>query len=705
MAGIAVAILTCTFAWFSSNNVTVKANSATFIAAPMSTFVISATAPDANYSRYMGETGLQYEGEDSPYHIEYNPFVVNVSMITADIGRYFTYELMPTSCVIPAVSALETHYMTEDELWNNFSMELHPLDIDPVTGYMSDSGVIYRSENGYFRNIATNEFLLLNDEELYFDLYIIFQGDVPYQILQTTMLDLDEEYMFDFCDEKYMFANFYLQALFNLEPMHTLTFRDCGYDKDDSYSEIGSPYVALHNEPIYFSGMSMYAGDGTLQFWPTAELRNGNTAEIATEYYFIDWADVEFNESTNSRQYYIYRSESTTSGIYTLAVRPLREDSESLYAIWGESPKVTLNYNYEELEDVEIYLRKDSGYYTSAGYLSFNYNTKGISVNNPVVNAPDAGATIRTTGYGAPAREGYIFEGWSATPEASYSSSGDLNDVFDDDGEYYTDEDVTLYGVWKQVFNVTISFETAWGNYATINNIVLTKGTTNYHISGGTFTLKLERGKGLYDLLSGYTATGVANLSGNTTRNLTLEGFYYWNGSSYTKLSSSYNLTLNEDTTLYMRWNERKTYTVYIDLYQKWKAVLTNYSLTAKMSITSAKIIDTYVITYNGSTTGTFVGSSSSNLTIANIPEGCRLSDVVNTPSADSATGGYIAALYDFDCFSILDNEWESSSTQALKNRVEEAHNSTNKVETSSVFNDALIARLSANKIYVFFDR
>ena len=692
-AAILVAIVVCSFAWFSSSNVTVRATDATFESQGFSSLIIE-TRADESYGRYMGQTGIEYNGTDSPYYFVYSPFHVDAEVLQGDtIGPYFTYRLTEGSKVTLVIAGEKPVDIDENDGWKNFSMELHRVAYNAETEEYDETGDVYRSENGYFRNLSTGDLLSFEEEtDQYFSLYIYFQGDVGIDLLKTTRSDLDSKFTFDYCDQKFMFSTFTLSTVFNLETLGNLRFMSDGYDSDDSYSPIYRSNSLQFSIPS--TGFNLKDANGDSADWPIAELYdNGN---VDYSYYFIDWASREYDQEESKWEFYIYRQTSASDDIYTLSLRPLRHPDDQLTAVVGESKSLSLEFNSSR-DNETYYIRPSSTYYSNTGKAVYNYDTQTITIKNPTVVDNEV-QLVDSSVIAPPEKDGYFFVGWSAEEEATYTN-GVLNDAFRHTDMVLSD-DTTLYAVWKELVYVNLSIPTSWGsNYATIGNMNVTFGEEDYTPTNGTLRIRAEKGTAALATLQLYSATATATIGANT-RGLTLKGWAYQNGDEWVTLNSGTDFILSEETTFMAIWNERKTYSITLDLYQKWKYLASNYAVMSRLSISNPVVLEGYTLKFNGNSTGSFSGSSSNpTVTLSNIPEGVKYNQLgIGSPTCYDTDGIYQPISYKFEKWSTDSNEWEGDN---LNSAISDAAT----FSMSQVVNDTTTASMTNNTLYAFFKR
>jgi hypothetical protein len=411
----------------------------------------------------------------------------------------------------------------------------------------------------------------------------------------------------------------------------------------------------------------------------------------------MDWAAKEYNEKKLDYDYLIYRETSSISDIYKLSTRPLRDKSVTLYALVGRSPVLTLNLENEQ-SDVECFMRPTSNYYQKAT-ANYNYTTQTITITNPTIVDGEVQNVVTDT-IAAPQKDGFFFVGWSSSETPSYTN-GELNDAFNNTG-ISIDQDTTLYAVYKEKAYVDLTIPTTWGNnYARLTNISVTKGGNAITTSNGVASIFAEKNTDAYDSLKSYSATATATI-GTETRALTLKGWTYNNGNEWVMLSSTNTFALGTNTTLYAVWNERKTYTLQLDLYSSWEPPLSTitYSVTGRITLNAVNVAEGYNVRFNGNSSGTFTGSSGNNVTITNIPEGISLNNIVtNEPTPSSATGVYIASLYSFAKWSNSTNETTDVLLRTMINDAPTFNLSSN------VASDSTFANLTNNTIFAFYER
>ena len=586
-----VAIITSSIAWFTASGAaTVSTRALTLTAKDSAAMLLEVPDLAAEYERYMGETGTEYDGEDSPYLVEYTPVIIEYSEDENSAGKYLTYYFdSETSYIQRVIQGSAPITFTSDDLWDNFTMNLVELSLrvdeneEPVLDEEDNeiydpTGVEYYGENGYFRKVGDGTLLQLTPGKHVYTLNIYFQGDVGYHLLQATHADIDDEYAFDYCDELFMFATFHLNATFNMVDLHDLVLSG-SHIYDGAYNTIDSHSIAFDvsggtTVSMNFTGFSLQKADGTYEVLRVPELLDDGNVDYA--YYFKDWIS-SYTDDEDVTTYYHYRAtkaNGTPDSVVTLSMRPLRGATETLSSCWGESYVLSFGNVVDAID--ECYVRPQGTYYPNAGYLTYVPGTKSLSVNNPrggQVSASNAAGTssgISNT-IPAPEREGYRFLGWSLTePASDYAADDDVSGLtyaFTSGNNYRYDfgasgngHDLTLYAVWQELgVNVTFVVDGTWGhNYATVVGDHITYKGVNYDFDNNTVTLELPK----HTDLSTITATGVATI-GDVQRNLTLKCWNYLSSGVYYGADDSYDI--EEDVTVYAMWNERAEHTITMD--------------------------------------------------------------------------------------------------------------------------------------------
>lgn len=590
-----VAIITSSIAWFTASGAaTVSTRALTLTAKDSAAMLLEVPDLAAEYERYMGETGTEYDGEDSPYLVEYTPVIIEYSEDENSAGKYLTYYFdSETSYIQRVIQGSAPITFTSDDLWDNFTMNLVELSLrvdeneEPVLDEEDNeiydpTGVEYYGENGYFRKVGDGTLLQLTPGKHVYTLNIYFQGDVGYHLLQATHADIDDEYAFDYCDELFMFATFHLNATFNMVDLHDLVLSG-SHIYDGAYNTIDSHSIAFDvsggtTVSMNFTGFSLQKADGTYEVLRVPELLDDGNVDYA--YYFKDWIS-SYTDDEDVTTYYHYRAtkaNGTPDSVVTLSMRPLRGATETLSSCWGESYVLSFGNVVDAID--ECYVRPQGTYYPNAGYLTYVPGTKSLSVNNPrggQVSASNAAGTssgISNT-IPAPEREGYRFLGWSLTePASDYAADDDVSGLtyaFTSGNTYRYDfgasgngHDLTLYALWQELgVNVTFVVDGTWGhNYATVVGDHITYKGVNYDFDNNTVTLELPKHTDLRTVL----AYGEATKGAADPINLTLRAWNYYDADSaqYFAVDGDFNLT--EDVTVYAMWNQRAVITLTLDV-------------------------------------------------------------------------------------------------------------------------------------------
>lgn len=652
--GMSIALLfagvTVSLAWYISQD-KVEANQAMITSKDVEKLEVIVPEMSGDYDKYMGQTGLQYDGEDYPYTIVYTPVSIKANVAESVSSTYLKCYFTESTYIDFVLPTEPDYHLTKEEIANNFTMRMAEVVSDGGEGY-TETGTVYVYENGFFRDSVTGEIISLNDgQEHLFSLTIYFVGEAGLRELETTQEDIDDKYLFAFSDERFMFSEFYLYAMFEVGSMRYLQFNSKGYDEEYKVmSDDGITYTGTGIAGMSYTGGSLMDANGVEHDYPIPELfANGSTAYNK---YFMDWFYWAYDEEAGADKPRIYReNDDVTNGVYSLQLSNIIENNATFHAKWANSMKITFDANYENAPKLgETYVRPQSNYYKGAGYLEYNKDTKEISVYNPS-QGQDV-ALINTIP--APTRDGYVFLGWATTPDATYdNANGTISTGAFNAGNQYKlayGEDITLYAVWRESVKITIAVEDTWGDgYATLSNGKVTFYGSNVAVSNGVAIIDALSGEDLFTQLKNITATATATINGTgEVRELTLKGWADENGNLITE-SSTYALT--ENLTIYPIWNERNTYTITIDLYQTWK-VGVEYYAQGSASVTNAIVIDGYKVLFNGQETIEFIADSGNeNIVITNIAEGIGLSGISIEFDTEKTN-----SLYSYECLILESN-------------------------------------------------
>lgn len=692
-----VAIIMASLAWFSaSGSPKVGAQSPIMLGADSDSLMVEVPNIDENYEGFMGETGTQYDGEDSPYTLEYSPIVIRYddreSGETAPVdSRFFRYRILTDSSYVKQTRPTDPYeYYSEDEAKDNFCLVLVRLqkNVDEVSGDITyTEQETYWSENGFFREVhfegstaVKGSLLVMETGETYYKLKVIFQGDTAYHLLQETQEDIDEEYAFAFTDPKYMFAKFVLNIVFYVHGMNNLIEVPVGFTAETVAEETHLTYEAHYMTGVYgrntilsITGFDFLDKNGNDRTLSLPEIyANYEQTQPAGEYYFVDWLEYEYDEDENLFIYYYrdVKENGTPDNVTTLNLRPIRDSSVYFYAVWDASPLVTIDDMTDSGEDPATYpLRPAGNHYAAAGYMQYNTTTKAITVYNP-----SSDGMVSMYSVPAPQRSGYEFMGWSTTqPEVDeeYSATGNINYAFTAGNlyKYYSAADSALYAVWIKYKTVRFHLDEVWGDannpYATVVGVLT--GVTAPKVNG-VVTLSLLK----TDSLAGYTATGTATIGANT-RGLTLNHWATLAYELYTDASGIYLADVTDaGLDLYPVWNERNTYTVTLDLTMRSSA-----AAHAEGSITiDTAIVQGYYHTVlfgdgsNTASTGTFADTGTGGNVTVTVLEGTKFSDLGLSISitqtiafgANKVKGWYLNANND-----ILITSWTLTNSSATQ--------------------------------------
>ena len=631
--GMGIALLfagvTASLAWFTKQE-TVETTNTTITSKEVEKLEVSVPEPSGTYDKYMGQTGIQYNGADFPYMIEYNPVSISSNISEeSENGSYLKCFFTESTYIDFVIPTKPHYYLTEEEIKNNFTMRL--AEVVEENGEYLETGVEYRYENGFFRNVNDNTLLFFNQgASNLFSLKIYFVGERGLALLEETQEDIDEKFTFAFSDESYMFSKFNLYAVFELGDMLTLSFNSVGYDSEyNALSKEGVTYTASNVSPIQFTGATIMGADGTEIEMPVAELFANGVVDYSM--YFEDWFCYVYNEETSLNEPTIYRETSDSDDIKTLYENNLYE-STLFNAKWNYSTAVTCNLNYEGayeegVQPTVAYVRPKSNYYSDNGYMHYDEDNKTLTLYNPS-GSSDVIECLTIT---APVRDGYAFRGWSTSPTATYSAGVLSDSPFTSTNEYKATftENTVLYGIWQEVYTITLKLNESWGSYATVGDVVFTVNGVDTPINNdGTFVLLLEKNSLLYDGISNLSVEAKATIiSTGVIKTLTLK---QWNDANGNEITQNSGYVVNGDITVYPIWNERTVHTITIDLYQTWyKTALSQQShVKGTATVDTAVVSGGYKVLFNGSETIDFTGDSGSNLVITNVAEGMTVAQM-----------------------------------------------------------------------------
>jgi|AGTN01.2.fsa_nt_gi Listeria-Bacteroides repeat domain (List_Bact_rpt). len=201
LAALVCALVVGSLAWFISiRNLDITVT--TLTAADSLSMELYVPSHQENGDSYKGQTGIKYNGDDSPYVVRYFPldFVADISgerpfYFKTDISAVFIETLLPDNY----------KHLTAEEIRKNFTVRLTLFNL------ATQGETIYRPENGFLKDGEGNLLEVEGGRHYVFRLEVIFLGEQGYSLLESTMADISSFYTFEYSDK-----NFYLWADFHL---------------------------------------------------------------------------------------------------------------------------------------------------------------------------------------------------------------------------------------------------------------------------------------------------------------------------------------------------------------------------------------------------------------------------------------------------------------------------------------------------------
>ena len=388
-----IAMVMSSIAWFTVN-LEVQSSQVTLTASSSLGLNISIPQDYENGDSYMGQTGLQYEGLDSPYILAYNPVTINAE-ISQD-KEYYLFSSI-TSAQVETVMDENPMVLSQEDITDNFTWRYGIMR--RVTGINPDTGLeeqyyvekFYKNNNGFLYDIETGQPFRIYEEQVYsLKLYLVFLGEEGYSLLQTTQADISEDYKFEYSDISYMWATFTITINLGMRELYTVSFNSMGGEDCRPIPTTGGesltlPTPTIEDETKYFGAWYDNAlGEGeefesdTLVYQP---IQN----DITLYAKWLDKAKLSFDnngypEAMPSSQYIIpgqtgYEPEMEETVYWTTSPMswedymsdpqpfnfdtPINEDT-TLYLVWQPRYTITLHMNtnysgYLVVEEVEYH--------------------------------------------------------------------------------------------------------------------------------------------------------------------------------------------------------------------------------------------------------------------------------------------------------------------------------------------------------------
>lgn len=261
LAAVFFTLVLGTAAWFSANR-EVSVNKTTITAAKSISMAISIPSQQANTNAYLGQTGIQYSGLDSPYFLRYLPIDVYLKTEGAE-GLYFFCDI--TEVGIKSVVTSEIQQLSKSDIEKNFTwrfvLSKYERRINPDTG--EEESVLvettFKNQNGFFYNDEGGVFSAEDNAELSFTLYLYFLGEKGLSLMERTKSDIPAIYTFDYCDVSYMWSTFYINIEMGIRTLYEIRFDSRGGSAHGPLyttggSEVSLPEPTVGDDTVYFAG-------------------------------------------------------------------------------------------------------------------------------------------------------------------------------------------------------------------------------------------------------------------------------------------------------------------------------------------------------------------------------------------------------------------------------------------------------------------
>lgn len=382
-----IAGVVATYTWYTNQNLVDTTNTAVESSTTPSLF---AGFPDGelNTEKYYGQTGIEYNGDDYPYILNYSPVTVKPVGLDAKL-RYLNAGIEGVQVILagkdehgqPIVETYITSTQIGREMLSHFTFRMTLLYYNDGVADI-EVNKVYKDENGFVVDPSGAPLLLQSGYIYYFDLQVVFQSEEGYKLLHSTQNDIGVEYTFPLSRQKYMFSNikisfnFGLSELFNVnlnptggtvtptsvpttgkglltlpEPTKELhTFNGWYYDLDCT-----QPFAenSLTTNPItqsitiyagwtampaitFNANMTGYLPESTVTYIEKGAQVTKPTDPVFSSYRFVGWSE---NPDATYVDFDTYEYDFSTA-VYA---------DKTLYAIWRKEYTVTLNIRQNSL--------------------------------------------------------------------------------------------------------------------------------------------------------------------------------------------------------------------------------------------------------------------------------------------------------------------------------------------------------------------
>lgn len=249
IVGLLIAMVISSVAWFSANDF-LSTNTVTLTSSKSLQMLLSIPSSQSNMDSYMGQTGIEYDGLDSPYCTVYNPVELMI-----DLGDEKNYYMVCEIIDVRIKSVFEeepSKILTTQQILSNFTWRFGIMQwqsvFNPSTGQYENRYVekFYKNNNGFLYDEETGQPFRVHDGMQYnLTYYLYFLGEEGFSLMQATQGNINSRYTFAYSDLSYMWSSFYISINIGVRELYNVHFDSMGGSECSSIPTTGGSSILL----------------------------------------------------------------------------------------------------------------------------------------------------------------------------------------------------------------------------------------------------------------------------------------------------------------------------------------------------------------------------------------------------------------------------------------------------------------------------